>query len=145
MNHILDRPQITNNIVSGIAAGIVVSLALGLYQWVSAYYERQDQIQYVSEVAAVAIEKINTECDDKARLLYYNRLLRSIESFLNAHEASFRIRYSEKEVLRTAFPYSLDGTVKYYAHVDRLPTDADAFFDLATEQLTRIPWLILKR
>ena len=76
--------------------------------------------------------------------MYYNMLLRGLERYLNADEASSRITYSEKELLRTVLPYSIDGRVTYIDHPDKLPPNADVFLDLATERFQNIPWLILE-
>ena len=142
MNLIKDICPLINNSISGIIAGISVTIFLGFYAWLRVKCQRKDQIYYISEMAAVGIERIKAADDNETRLLYYNRLLRSIDSYLNAHEASYRIKYSEKEELRTIFPYTNDGRVAYLA---ALPEDVDGFFNVAIEQFRCISWLILKR
>ena len=134
--------QLINNSVAGIAAGIIVAIVLGVYQLLGAHVERQRQIGYASEMVSSGITRIQNADNDRTRLLYYNRLLRSVEAYLSANEASSRIRYAEKEVLRTALPYSTDGTVIYIASPASLPQDGDAFFEDAVKQFRNIPWLI---
>ena len=135
------RQQIVSNIMGGVAAGIVVSILLGLYQGVANIRERQDQIEYVSEMVAGAMARIEDANDDPQRLLYYNLLLRGLERFLNDNEASSRITYEEQESLRTALPYDVDGWVKY---AKNLPENSEEFFHLAVGQFRAIPWLVLE-
>ena len=127
------RQQIVSNIMGGVAAGIVVSILLGLYQGVANIRERQDQIEYVSEMVAGAMARIEDANDDPQRLLYYNLLLRGLERFLNDNEASSRITYEEQESLRTALPYDVDGWVKY---AKNLPENSEEFFHLAVGQFS---------
>ena len=141
----LDTQQLTNNVVSGVAAGIVVSIVLGLYQMTMVYHERREQIRYINDLVGTAIERIQETDENSTRLLYYNILLRGIENYLNSADASSRIAYSEKEILRTALPYATNGSVTYLSSHDLLPEDAEAFFRDATGQFKGIPWLRLKR
>lgn len=127
----------TKNIASGAVDGIVVSLVLGIYQAAVGHYQRQEQIQYVSEMVSSGIHRIHEEDNAYTKVVYYNILLRELEHFLGS-EASSRIKYSEKRQLKTTFPYHPDGSVALLSHPPENPED---FFEVATEQFDSIEWL----
>ena len=138
----IDTTQIYGNAISGTVAGVMVSLVLGFYQRYRAYWERCDQIGYLSVMVADATGMIVEARTDECRLLYYNRLLRSVEGYLNTYEASSKISFFEKQELRAVFPFRIDGRVAY---LDAVPENAAAYFNAATERLKGISWLTLNR
>lgn len=142
MTPFLDTQQLVNSSVAGIAAGLIVALVLGVYQLLHAHLKRKHQIHYVSEMVANGITRIQDANSDTERLLYYNRLLRTLDAYLNAADASSKISYAEKDVLRTALPYSIAGTVAYIDDPADLRPNGGAFFADAIEQFKSIPWLI---
>ena len=105
----VDAHQLTNDTVAGVAAGIVVSLFIGLYQVVDSYRERRDQVRYASELVWAGVDRIRGTDKPETRLLYYNRLLRDLENYLTS-DRSDRLEFAEKHTLRvgakiTSFRY----------------------------------------
>ena len=129
----VDAHQLTNDTVAGVAAGIVVSLFIGLYQVVDSYRERRDQVRYASELVWAGVDRIRGTDKPETRLLYYNRLLRDLENYLTS-DRSDRLEFAEKHTLRLAFPYGLDGSVRFLTQV---PARADKFFDIIVEQFEK--------
>ena len=137
----LNANQVVNNIVSGIAAGVAVAIILGLYHVATAYCQRKYQINYVSEMIADGIHRIHDESNNQTQLLYYNRMLRELDMFLSS-DASSKIKFSEKQTLRTTLPYRITGNVMFMV---KPPSQADKFFDDAIEQFQGVEWLILEK
>lgn len=137
------KGQFAVGVVAGFTAGILVSIVLGSHQLMSVHLERKAQIEYVSKMVDVALSRLEQSQDDSTRLLYLNRLIRSLDELVNDQQASSRLTFEEKEVLRSALPYRLDGNVAIFSHTDQLPKSSDKYFETVSEGFRSVPWLML--
>ena len=129
---ILNTPLIVENAVAGIAAGIMVSIILGIYRKYIAHIQRQGQIRYVKKLILDRIDRIRKSNNDKERFLYYNRLLRVLVEYLGTEKSS-RITAAEKQALENLMPYEGDGSIAFLTvpPEDKKP---DEYFDQAIDQ-----------
>ena len=136
----LDFERVAYSVISGLAIGLVVSIILGLYQMGRGCLERRRQKRYVSELVSDGINRIRKTGSYTRKIFYYNLMLRELEYILDS-EASSRIRFVEKQTLRTALPYGVDGSIKF---LTQPPDNPNEFFHQATEQFDGVKWLTLR-
>ena len=136
----LDSERVAYSVISGLVIGLGVSIILGLYQIGRGCLERRRQVRYVSEVVSYGINRVRKTGSYTRKLFFYNLMLRELEYFLES-EASSRIRFVEKQTLRTALPYALDGSIQF---LTQPPDNPNEFFHQATEQFEGVKWLTLR-
>ena len=136
----LDSERVAYSVISGLVIGLGVSIILGLYQVGRGCLERRRQKRYVSEVVSAGINRVRKTGNYTRKLFFYNLMLRELEDFLES-EASSRIRFVEKQTLRTALPYALDGSIRF---LTQPPDNPNEFFHRATEQFDGVEWLTLR-
>ena len=136
----LDFERVAYNVISGLVIGLGVSIILGLYQIGRGCLERRRQMRYVSQVVSYGINRVRKTGSYTEKIFYYNLMLRELESFLES-ESSSRIRFVEKQTLRTALPYGVDGIIQF---LTQPPDNPNEFFHQATEQFDGVKWLTLR-
>ena len=136
----LDSERVAYDVISGLVIGLGISIILGLYQMGRGCFERRRQIRYVSEVVSDGINRVRKTGSYTRKIFFYNLMLRELEYLLES-EASSRISFVEKQTLRTALPYALDGSIQF---LTQPPDNANEFFHQATEQFEGVKWLTLR-
>ena len=136
----LDFERVAYSVISGLVMVLGVSIILGLYRMGRGCLERRRQMRYVSDVVSHGINGVRKTGSYTEKIFYYNLMLRELESFLES-EASSRIRFVEKQTLRTALPYAVDGSIQF---LTQPPDNPNEFFHLATEQFAGVKWLTLR-
>ena len=136
----LDSERVAYSVISGLVIGLGVSIILGLYQMGRGCLERRRQKRYVSQVVSAGINRVRKTGSYTRKLFFYNLMLRELEYFLES-EASSRIGFVEKQTLKTALPYALDGSIRF---LTRPPDNPKEFFHQATEQFDGVEWLTLR-
>jgi hypothetical protein len=136
----LDSERVAYSVISGLVIGLGVSIILGLNRMRRNYFERRRQMRYVSEVVSHGINSVRKTGSYKGKIFFYNMMLRELEYFLQS-EASSRIRFVEKQTLRTALPYAVDGSIQF---LTQPPDNPNEFFHQATEQFEGVKWLTLR-
>ncbi len=136
----LDSERVAYSVIAGLVTVLGVFIILGLYRMGRSRLERRRQVRYVSDVVSHGINRVRKTGSYTEKTFYYNLMLRELESFLES-EASSRIRFVEKQTLRTALPYSVDGSIRFLTHP---PDNPNEFFHQATEQFDGVKWLTLR-
>lgn len=136
----LDIERVAYSVISGLVIVVGVSIILGLYQMGRGRLERRRQVRYVSEVVSYGINSVRKTGSYTRKIFFYNLMLRELEYFLDS-EASSRIRFVEKQTLRTALPYAVDGSIRF---LTQPPDNPNEFFHQATEQFDGVKWLTLR-
>ncbi len=136
----LDPEQVASDVLSGVLMGLGISVILGLYQVGRACFKRRSQKRYFSEIVSDGINRVRKTANPHRKLFYYNLMLRELEQLLGPG-ASSRIKFSEKQLLRTALPHNIDGSVLF---LTQPPDNPSEFFHQAAEQFEGIKWLTLR-
>ena len=136
----LEFERVATSVISGLVIGLGVSIILGLFQMGRGCLERRRQVRYASDVVSYGINRVRKTGSYTRKIFFYNLMLRELQYFLESG-ASSRIRFLEKQTLRTALPYALDGSIRF---LTQPPDNPKEFFHQATEQFDGVKWLTLR-
>ena len=139
--------SILSDIISGFAAGIAVSIVVGIYMRANKWFKRRDQIRYFRDVMEQGIDLIDSAetanipplpesnisiSADQLRHTYYQSLKRTLDATI--HSRSSEIKPEEIRGLNEAL-HNLDWMIEN----DRMAPKN--LYDQAFERIKRLQWL----
>ena len=139
--------SILSDIISGFAAGIAVSIVVGIYMRANKWFKRRDQIRYIRGVLQQGIELVSSAEEggalhlpgpnvsispDQLRHTYYQWLKRTLDATI--HNNSSEIKSEEIRELNEAL-HSLDWAIENHGGAPK------NLYDQAFERVKTLQWL----